>query len=171
MEYEIVRSKRRTLCIEVTRAGTVLVRAPYRVSKRKIERFVAQKQSWINKAIEQAKNRQYSIADIDEAELDHLTQLAKDYIPNRVAYYAEMMQVTPKCVKINRAATRFGSCSAKNSLNFSCRVMIYPHEIVDYVIVHELAHIKHHNHSADFYAFIANFMPDYKQRIRFLKKR
>ena len=81
------------------------------------------------------------------------------------------MQLTPSAVKINSAKTRFGSCSAKNSLNFSCRVMIYPPEIIDYVIVHELAHIKHHNHSRAFYALIAEFSPDYKERILFLKEK
>ena len=60
--------------------------------------------------------------------------------------------------------------SGKNSLNFSYRLMMYPKEAIDYVVVHELAHIKHHNHSADFYKLIEQYMPDYKKRIAILKQ-
>ena len=86
-----------------------------------------------------------------------------------MAHYAEWMGVTPTGVKITGAKTRFGSCSAKNSLCFSLYLMAYPDAAVDYVVVHELAHIRHKNHSPAFYAEVARVMPDYRERRKLLK--
>lgn len=88
----------------------------------------------------------------------------------RVEYYSEKMGLYPASVKITSAATRFGSCSGKNSICFSYRLMLYPPEAVDYVVVHELAHIKEKNHSARFYALVERYMPDYREREKLLKK-
>ena len=79
------------------------------------------------------------------------------------------MGVTPMGVRISRAKKRFGSCSAENRISYSYRLMAYPEAVIDYVVVHELAHIRHKNHSADFYAFVARFLPDYKAREAILK--
>ena len=79
------------------------------------------------------------------------------------------MGVTPANVKINAAQKRFGSCSSKGNLNFSCRLMAYPPEAIDYVVVHELAHLIHMNHSNAFYAVVAAVLPDYKVRAAMLK--
>ena len=74
------------------------------------------------------------------------------------------MGVEPTCIKINSAKKRYGSCSGKNSLNFSLYLMDKDERFIDYVVVHELAHIVHHNHSKEFYALIEKYMPDYKER-------
>ena len=85
-------------------------------------------------------------------------------------YYSDIMNLKPTGVKITKAKKRFGSCNDKNSLCFSCFLMSYPMEAVDYVVVHELAHIKHHNHGREFYDLIRSYMPDYKEREKILKK-
>ena len=90
-------------------------------------------------------------------------------MPKRVEYYSVLMNVKPTGIKITSAKKRFGSCSGKNSICFSYYLMLYPKEAVDYVVVHELAHIRHHNHSKDFYNFVSEFMPDYKEREKLLK--
>ena len=79
------------------------------------------------------------------------------------------MGLTPTSVKITSAKTRFGSCSSKNALCFSLYLCLYPSEAIDYVVVHELAHIKHKNHSREFYDFVASVMPDYKEREKIVK--
>ena len=79
------------------------------------------------------------------------------------------MELVPAGIKITSARTRFGSCSAKNSICFSWRLMLYPPEAIDYVIVHELAHIRHHDHSPAFYALIEQYLPDWKARMKLLK--
>ena len=100
---------------------------------------------------------------------EKLRALAKEYIPKRVEYYSKVMGVTPAAVKINSAKTRFGSCSAKNSLNFSLYLMLYDKAAIDYVVVHELCHITVKNHSAEFYRLVEKYMPDYKLRKKLLK--
>ena len=79
------------------------------------------------------------------------------------------MELVPAGIKITSARTRFGSCSSKNSICFSWRLMLYPPEAIDYVIVHELAHIRHHDHSPAFYALIEQYLPDWKARMKLLK--
>ena len=80
------------------------------------------------------------------------------------------MGLVPTGIKVTSARTRFGSCSGKNSICFSWRLMLYPPEAIDYVIVHELAHIRHHDHSPAFYALIERYMPDWRERMKLLKE-
>jgi len=171
MEYTLKRSKRKTLSLQVTPELTVLVRAPMRVAKRDIERFVGAHHDWILEHMEEQRRYNEAHPAPTEAETDLLRKRAKEIIPERVARYAAVMELTPAAVKITAAKTRYGSCSGKNSLNFSCLLMRYPLEAVDYVVVHELAHIVHKNHGREFYALVESVLPDWKTRRALLKKR
>jgi len=97
-------------------------------------------------------------------------RLAKLVIAARVEYYAGLMKMTPAAVKISGAKTRWGSCSGKKSLNFSWRLVMADDSVIDYVVVHELAHIAEMNHSARFWAIVAKILPDYKARQQRLKE-
>ncbi len=168
MEIKVIKSKRKTISLSVDDNLNAVVRAPYGVSNEKINDFVESNREWLMKATER-KKAQLERTDLTEDEIINLIHLAKDVIPRRVEYYSEIMNLCPTGVKITKAKKRFGSCNGKNSLCFSCFLMKYPMEAVDYVVVHELAHIKHHNHSNDFYNLINQYMPDYKQREKLLK--
>jgi predicted metal-dependent hydrolase len=96
--------------------------------------------------------------------------LAKRDLTKRVIHFAERMNVAPTAVKINGATTRWGSCSAKRSLNFSWRLIMADDDVVDYVVVHELAHITEMNHSARFWAIVEGVFPDYRARRARLKE-
>jgi len=101
----------------------------------------------------------------------HIYKLAaKRELTRRTADYAKRMNVAPANVKINSAVTRWGSCSGKNSINFSWRLIMAPDDVIDYVVIHELAHIKEHNHSQKFWAAVENVLPDYKARRNKLKE-
>ena len=115
------------------------------------------------------KARVQNVRELSESEINALKEEAKEYIPKRLCEFSAIMNASPKSVKITSAKTRFGSCSGKNSICFSYRLMLYPKEAVDYVIVHELAHIKHKNHSKEFYSYIEKYLPDYKERVKLLK--
>ena len=169
MTYEIVRSRRRTVALEVTREGRVLVRAPLRMPQGEIKRFVASHAAWLEKAQAKVAARQAAHPPLTEQETAALRQRAKELLQDRVAHYAAIMGVTPTSVKITSARTRFGSCSGKNGICFSLYLMQYPEEAIDYVVVHELAHIRHHDHSPAFYAEVAKVLPDYKERMKLLK--
>jgi predicted metal-dependent hydrolase len=96
-------------------------------------------------------------------------RLAKIHLTDRVLHFAERMSVEPATVKVNGAKTLWGSCSAKNVLNFSWRLILADDAAVDYVVVHELAHIIEMNHSARFWALVERVLPDYRERRARLK--
>lgn len=169
LEYEVVRSARKTVGIQVSLGGKVTVRAPYRISEKEIERILQEKSQWISKAIAETSERAKKQKEYTDEELSLMRKCAKDILPRRVEYFSRIMDVQPTAVKINSAKKRYGSCSGKNSINFSLYLMDKDERFIDYVVVHELAHIKHHNHSKEFYAFIEKFLPDYKERIKLEK--
>lgn len=169
IEYEIIRSKRRTLALEVKCGGQVIVRSPLNLPEQKIIEALNLRYDWLLSAIEKQKFKKDKF-DFSPEQVALLKQKAKEILPKRVEYYSKLMNLYPKSIKINAAKTRFGSCSGQNNINFSAFLMLYPIEAVDYVVVHELAHIKHKNHRKEFYAFVEKFMPDYKSRAALLKK-
>ncbi len=97
-------------------------------------------------------------------------RIAKQFIPKRVAEISAQIGLYPSAVKINSAKGRWGSCSGKHSLNFSWRLIWASPETVDYVIIHELCHIRHHNHSPDFWSLVASFLPNYRELRENLKQ-
>lgn len=169
-EYTLIRSNRKTISLEVGRDLSVTVRAPLKMPKRDIDIFVARHQKWVNDKLAVMSERQNSERSLSSEETAELKKRAAEIIPERVAYFSEIMGLAPTSVKITSAKKRFGSCSGKNGVCFSYLLMQYPSEAVDYVVVHELAHIECHNHSAAFYKLIKKYMPDYKQREKLLKK-
>lgn len=165
-EYEIKRSARKSMCIEITRDARIVVRVPYFTTSAAIKKFVAAHEKWIEKHLQNALQRRYTPT---KEEIEALRAQAKAYIPNRVAELAAITGLSYTGVKITTAATRFGSCSPKNSLCFSCLLMRYPKEAIDYVIIHELCHTVHHNHQKPFWDLVQKYMPDYKYNKSLLK--
>jgi len=96
--------------------------------------------------------------------------LAEYDLAEKVRDFAALMGVHPTAIKVNGANTRWGSCSARKTLNFSWRLIMADDDVIDYVVVHELAHIKEMNHSARYWAIVANVLPDYKERQKRLKE-
>ena len=90
--------------------------------------------------------------------------LARRDLTARVLKFAERMNVTPSAVKITGAKTRWGSCSQRGSVNFSWRLMMGSDDVIDYVVVHELAHLTEMNHSAGFWSIVEGVLPDYRDR-------
>lgn len=161
-EYTVIKSKRKTVAIEVDRSCNIIVRAPDRMNDNEIESFVISKKSWLEKTIIKQRSKG-DVKNYTDAEIKALREKAKIVLPEKVKYYSKIMGVNPKSVKINSAKKRYGSCSADNSINFSLYLMDKDPRFIDYVVIHELAHIKHYNHSKAFYCFVQQFMPDYKE--------
>lgn len=169
MNIKIIKSKRKTISLSVDDELNAVVRAPFGVSDKEAYAFVAKNEKWLGNAVLR-KKEQLEKYNISPEEKQKLIDKANDHIPKRVEYYSRLMNLKPTGVKITSAKKRFGSCNGKNSVCFSYYLMLYPEDAIDYVVVHELAHIKHHNHSKDFYALVKRFMPDYKSRENILKK-
>ena len=173
MDYEIRRSKRKTMAITVDRAGAVILRAPLWASDRAILAFAEKNRAWIEKQ-QRRLSEQHAQASraglLTEEELADLTSRAKAYIPERVAHFAPLIGVTPGRITVRRQKSRWGSCSAKGNLNFNCLLMLAPPQVIDSVIVHELCHMKEMNHSPRFYAHVRRVFPEYDRWHRWLKE-
>ena len=212
IEYTLTRSKRKTVALYIRKAG-VEVRAPLKMPKRDIDKFVASKENWIKNKLTQVcerqeqrenftldygstvlyRGKQYPIAakagnrvgfddtafymppeltseKIKAACVQVYRMLAKRDLTERTLDFAKRMGVTPTAVKINGAKTRWGSCSGKKNINFSWRLIMADDFVIDYVVVHELAHLTEMNHSAKFWAIVEGILPDYKVRQKRLKE-
>ncbi len=165
-DYTLVRSKRKSVVIQVDENCNITVRAPLRLSQKEIDRILLDKKEWLEKTIVSQREKKKNTKEYSDEDIKLLHKKAKEIIPSKVEYYAKIMQVQPASVKINSAKKRYGSCSGTNNLNFSLYLMDKDERFIDYVVVHELAHIKHHNHSKEFYNFIERFMPDYRERMK-----
>ena len=165
-DYTLVRSERKSVSIQVDTDCNITVRAPLSLSQKEIDKILLEKKCWLEKTIISQRQKKKLVKEYSDADIKLLRKKAKEIIPQKVKYYAEIMHLSPASVKINSAKKRYGSCSGTNNLNFSLYLMDKDDRFVDYVVVHELAHIKHHNHSKEFYKFIEQFMPDYKERMK-----
>ena len=157
------------MSVEVDSTGAILVRAPYLMPRWRVEAFVRERREWIERARARQAERQEKLPHIQEADKPLYVQRAKAILPPKIDYYAKRMGVRPTGLTVTSARTRFGSCSGKNRLSFSWRLMAYPEAAIDYVVVHELAHIRYKDHSRAFYGFIESVLPDYRDRIDLLK--
>ena len=166
-DYQIVRSQRKTIAIQITPAGQVLVRCPSRMRRAEIDAFVESKRDWIEKHL---ANIGPAPATLTGEELQNLAREAARILPQRAAYFAPLVGVTYGRITIRSQHTRWGSCSAKGNLNFNCLLMLAPTEIQDYVVVHELCHRKQLNHSEKFWAEVARILPDWRERRHWLKE-
>ncbi|MBR4287313.1 MAG: M48 family metallopeptidase [Clostridia bacterium] len=164
--YTVIRSKRKSVAIQVGADCSITVRAPLKISQKEIENIMQDKKEWLEKAIISQREKAKTTKRYTDEDIKLLRARAKEVIPQKVEYFSDIMGVKPTAVKINSAKKRYGSCSGENSLNFSLYLMDKDERFIDYVVVHELAHIRHHNHSKDFYRFIEGFMPDYKERMK-----
>ena len=172
IEYHLIRSDRRSIGIEVDREGKVTVRAPYSCEKKRIERFLLEKENWIRQKVKlQKKNamKRQEKREMPEAEKKYYRNLAREVLGARTGYYARKMGVTYGRISIREQKTRWGSCSSAGNLNFNWKLLLMPPELLDYVVVHELAHRKEMNHSPRFWAVVEKELPDYRDRREKLK--
>jgi len=172
--YPIVRSRRKTCAIKIKPDGSVIVYAPIGLPLSYVEAFIKDKESWIAKAREKMSERAQknaSVRKLDDAEIAYLAADARRLLPPRVEHYAKLMGVEYNRITVRTQRTRWGSCSSKGNLNFNCLLMLAPEDVVDYVIVHELCHLKEMNHSNRFWAEVERVLPDYAASYDWLKRR
>lgn len=169
---EIIRSRRKTLSIQIRPDGTLLVRAPLRMTNVAIQQFLREKSAWIQSHMEKVEraNAEGEASPLSKADLQELGRQALSDLPERVRYYAERMGVTYGRITIRNQRTRWGSCSSAGNLNFNCLLMLTPEAVRDYVVVHELAHRRHMDHSAAFWQEVGAILPDYRVQVKWLKE-
>lgn len=173
MKIEIIRSSRKTMVLEVTGEGRVIVRAPMGMPQTEIERFIQKKSQWIERSLEEMKNRKQEKCNLEKLSVEEIRRLADEALkvfPEKTAFFAKKIGVTYGKITIRNQKSRWGSCSAKGNLNYNCILMLAPEEVQDYVVVHELCHRKEMNHSARFWNEVEKILPDYKERRAWLKE-
>ena len=210
----IIRSKRRSIGLEIARDARLIVRAPKHVSLGLIEDVVYKKRSWIvkkqglvrkridaiaPKEFVQGENflylgREYQLTIINEKEIPfifkddrfqlsihHLHDIrnlflnwyrneARRVIEERVRRYSSLSLLQYNRISITGAQRQWGSCGAHGSLNYTWRLIMAPLTVIDYVVVHELAHIEEKNHSRRFWNKVYKILPDYKARRSWLRE-
>lgn len=169
-EYKVIRSSRKTLAIEINPKEGVIVRAPFGVSDGYIRRTVEQKREWIESHMQKLHERTGASArKLTSEEIAKLYQKAAEYLPVRTKELSRHAGLYPKSVKITSAKKRFGSCGADNGICYSLFLMRYPEQFIDYVIYHELCHIRYKNHGPKFHALLESFVPGHR-RVKELAK-
>lgn len=167
LTYQLIRSTRKTISIQITRDGELVVRAPRSMGRGEIDRFVESKRGWIETHLRQMEP---DVPKMTEAEFEELVRQALEVIPKVMARFAPVVGVTYGHITIRNQRTRWGSCSTKGNLNFNCLLLRAPQDVLEYVVVHELCHRKHMNHSAAFWDEVAAILPDYKASRDWLKR-
>lgn len=173
--FTLIRSRRRTIAIQIDENLQVTVRAPYRMSDQAIQKFLQEKSPWIEKHMRKLQSRlgETSLQPenmLTAQEIRGLAEEARAYIPQRAAYFASLLGVDYGRITIRCQKTRWGSCSSKGNLNFNCLLMLTPPEIIDYVTAHELCHRLQMNHSEKFWREVESVIPDYKTRRKWLRE-
>lgn len=174
--YNIVYSNRKTVAIQVTAENKVIVRAPHNCPRSFIDAFLSQKAGWVEKHLKENEQKKASHPEPDrtprltESRRKRYMEKARTIFSYKTAHYARILGVTYNRIAIREQKTRWGSCSSKGNLNFNWRLIFAPEEVIDYIVVHELAHRKEMNHSQAFYDVVASVMPDYKTQEQWLKE-
>lgn len=165
---QVIRSKRQSIGLEVYRDGSVFARIPYEVSDYGLETFIREHQAWIVRKYNAFANHEDAGRSTGAKAWEQLTeperQQIREKLAQRVQQYCHIMGVTVGRLTIRNQKTRWGSCSSKGNINLNYQLYYLPEELLDYVVIHELAHRRYMNHSAQFWAEVGTYCPDYKAR-------
>ena len=167
LSYQIIRSARKTIGIQIMPDGSVVVRCPKRMRQDDVKRFVESKSDWIEKHL--AGRDLAAPEKLNEQELKILREKTRKLVTERVKHYAAIIGVHYNQIAIRTQRTRWGSCSSKGNLNFNCLLGLTPPEVLEYVVVHELCHLIEMNHSKQFWDAVERIIPDYKVLRKWLK--
>ena len=170
--YTVIRSSRKTIALEITRDGKLLVRCSYRTSQEYIDAFVRDKLDWIKKHMPAKGNE--PVIRFTDTQIREFANTVKARLPSRLELFSRQLGVRYTRVTIRAQRSRWGSCckhkDGMHTLNFNCLLALVPSEVLDYVVVHELCHIKEMNHSKAFWALVESILPDYKSRKKWLRE-
>ena len=173
LNCRVIVSNRRNISLQITADKDIVIRIPAWLPEYKLKSFISEKKDWIISTYNSIPEpKELSIREHNQLKAleKRYRKAAAEYIPGRVAYFSQFTGGTYDKVVIRDQKTRWGSCSSNKTLSFNYRLMLAPPQILDYVVVHELCHLTHMNHSADFWALVESVLPDYRERRKWLKE-
>lgn len=153
MNYTLVRSRRRTLSLQVNKTGEVVARAPRIYPKFLIDHFVASKTTWI------AKRRAELARPVTPPTEHFSSEQLQDFIRQQVEHYGSLMDLTPGPLRFTQVQSYWGTCSPTGVLSFNLALRFTPPEAVTYVVVHELAHLRYRGHGLRFWKLVNSIYP------------
>ena len=194
-DYQVTRSKRKTVAIHI-RHNQVEVRAPFRVPNYFINNFVCQKESWVLKQLAKQQQRAAEVFSIENhakipflgkakilnfqtaaqnkvfLDKDHLVIQGKNHmVPSTEALVNKLnLSDRLKAVRFRKTKSKWGHCSAQGIIQFNWLIMMAPESVVDYLIAHEVCHLVHMNHSAEYHALLASVCDDYQESRLWLRQ-
>jgi len=155
------------MTINVENDGTVVIKAPKWTRKSTIDRFYKANIRWIKSRRKTIRSSRDKITVLTADDIKILKEKAKSIMAEKTAYYSKIMGVKPDNIKITSARRTWGTCRMCDgvyTICYSYRNMFLSDRCQDYIVVHELAHIKYMDHSPQFYALVEKYLPDYKER-------
>ncbi len=166
----------RRVSIVIGSSSEVTVRMPFGVSEDRARRFVESKKEWIEKMLLKMKRREkkqegaLELPKGNRADLKIYKAAALGLVENKIQEFNKFYGFKYKKITIRNTSSRWGSASKKGNLSFNYRIAMLPPELADYLVVHELCHLKEMNHSINFWALVAKSIPDYKKRRKELRR-
>jgi len=178
LEYTVIRSKRKSVGFQVKSGGEIIVKLPNHLPLVTVLPMIEEKKQWIYEAwLKQKDKPDMQLARMEERSDPRLSHLekkyrnaAKQYIYERVEHFIPLTGGSYANIRIGDQKTRWGSCSSNKTLSFSWRLMLAPPYILDYVVIHELCHLTHMNHSKEFWELVQSVDPDYLKHRQWLKE-
>ncbi len=153
----------RRLSLMVKENAQIIVTIPKKVDEKIVEKFIQQKAQWLLNKVAYFKNKKRTIPLPNKKDYLKYKDLAYQIAEKKINYFNSFYNFSFSKIAIHNPSTRWGSCSSQGNLNFSYRIIFLAEKLSDYVIVHELCHLKEFNHSTQFWNLVAKTIPDYRE--------
>lgn len=163
IEYKLIRAKIKNMYIQI-KNEQVIVKAPTKLSEKYINEFINRKSKWIYEKLEESR-RTSETENIEQQDIDRLSKIVKESVEK----YSKILKAKPKKVRIKDIKYAWGSCSSNGNISINMHLAKKPQEVIEYVVLHEMCHLIHMNHSKQFWNLVEGNMPRYKEYKKKLK--
>lgn len=168
MSYNLIKSKIKNIYIYV-KNGKVTVKAPSSLKDKSVHDFIKKKSKWIYEKVKQDReNTKTQEGTQEEIKLEDVEQLKK-IVENTIQKYSKLLKQVPNKVRIRDIKYAWGSCSSNRNITINKKLAKKDEKIIEYVVLHEMCHLKQMNHSKEFWALLETYMPEYRVYKRMLK--
>ncbi|MDR1571304.1 MAG: M48 family metallopeptidase [Clostridiales Family XIII bacterium] len=171
MGYRLIRSRRKSVAVYVREGGALEVRAPMKTPVWRIDAFLEAKAGWIEerRAKLRTEDERREIVCLGGDDIKRHRRALLEYLDGKLPGYAALLGVGYGRVRVGGASKRWASCTSDGNLSFSYRMALLDPGLIDYIVVHELAHRREMNHSAEFWKIVEGVLPDFRERRKALR--